>query len=125
MAHIYSLPHQTDDRHEKVKAWLSGPDRPTAVLAYAQREADFIAYAAASLGLKLGRDLSLIGVADVVDNRMGVPLTQVVLPHADIGRRAVDLLMERVEDSTLSQAPLAVKSRLHLAASCGPPPRTA
>ncbi len=122
MAHIYCLPHHTDDRHERVRSWLSGPDRPTAVLAYSHTEADFIAFAAATLGLKLGRDLSLVGVSDVVGNRMGVPLTQLVLPHEEIGRRAVALLMSKIDDPSRVRSPVAVRSTLSLGASSGSPP---
>ncbi|MEM9883882.1 MAG: LacI family DNA-binding transcriptional regulator [Planctomycetota bacterium] len=122
MPHEYTETPLVDDRHERVQTWLRGPDRPTAVLAASHREADFLAYAAATLGLRLGRDLSLIGVGDSTDNRMGVPLTQVVLPLAEMGRRAVERLMQRVEDPETSHAPLALRSDLQIADSCGPPP---
>ena len=121
MAHHYTEGRLADDRHEVVRSWLSGPDRPTAMLGYSQRDADFISFAAAGMGLRLGKDLSLIGVTDAQDNRFGIPLTQLVLPHVEIGRRAVELLLQKIEAPTVDLAPIEVAVPLVEGASTGPP----
>ncbi|MEM9915457.1 MAG: LacI family DNA-binding transcriptional regulator [Planctomycetota bacterium] len=122
-AHRYTDPEfdLEDDRLKRLQQWLSGPDRPTAVLAYAQRESDFIAYAAATLGLKLGRDLSLIGVSDFEGNRLGLPLTELVLPYPELGRRAVEMLMVKIDQPSEEFPAETVDMRLALGASTGPP----
>jgi len=92
-----------DDRLKRVLEWLGRPDRPTAVLAYSQLDTNVIAYAAALLNLKLGRDLSLIGITDGVANQFGMPITQLQLPHDELGRVGVELLLKQIAKPSLIQ----------------------
>jgi LacI family transcriptional regulator len=76
---------------------LALSDRPTAIACYCDRTAVGVYNAAADLGLSVPGDLSVVGF----DNEsytadMSPPLTTVELPHADMARAAVELLLEIV-----------------------------
>ncbi len=82
---------------ERVRAWLRVPDRPTAVVTYSEREAEPILYTAtAQLGLQVPRDLSIVAIADEPADHTGIPLTTVILPRFDLGKVAVELLLQRI-----------------------------
>lgn len=80
-----------------IRAWLSADDRPTAVVTYCEREAEPILYTAtALLGLQVPRDLSIVTIADDPADHTGVPLATVILPRYDLGKVAVEMLVERI-----------------------------
>lgn len=79
------------------RAWLEAADRPTAVVTYCEREAEPILYAATALmGMQVPRDLSIVTIADDPADHTGVPLATVILPRYDLGKVAVDMLLERI-----------------------------
>ncbi|QDU70547.1 LacI family DNA-binding transcriptional regulator [Mucisphaera calidilacus] len=109
-----------DDRLERVLAWLKKPDRPTAIVAYAPIDTVVIAYAAAQLGLTLGRDLSLVGVSDDgVTNPLGIAMTQLVTPQAELGANGIRMLMRQIETPALPLDPRPVEVPLTLGHSTG------
>lgn len=75
---------------------LAGPDRPTALLCANDRVAAGAVLAAARAGLDVPRDLSVLGYDDdpTVARRMVPALSTVVLPHREIGARAMTVLLE-------------------------------
>ncbi len=82
---------------QAARAWLEATDRPTAVVTYCAREAEPILYAAtALLGMQVPRDLSIVTIADDPADHTGVPLATVILPRYDLGKVAVELLLERI-----------------------------
>lgn len=70
--------------------------RPTAVFCFSDRIA-FGAYGAiAAAGLRVGRDISVVGFDDDdLAQNLDPPLTTVVLPHEEMARWAVARLLER------------------------------
>lgn len=95
-----------DTAHEAALRILRGPDRPTAILAANDRVAVGIALAAARCGLDIPRDVSVIGYDDDenVAPVMVPPLTTVRLPHDELGRVGVRLLIDQLS-GTASATP--------------------
>lgn len=97
---------------DELKAVLSPhnpADRPTAVVCYGPREARSAIVAAVTLGLDVPRDLSVIMFAgSEAYDEMGIHIATMVLPNEDIGRQAVDLLIQRIDDPELQLDPIKV-----------------
>ena len=71
---------------------LSLPDRPTAVVAYANWNATAVMYAAAKQGLKVPDDLMVGLFHNKVSTEFGIALPTAVLPLTDMGREAVEMM---------------------------------
>lgn len=77
---------------------LSGPGRPTAILAFNDDLAVKVLEVARGLGLALPGDLSVVGIDDVLVASLTVPrLTTVRQPLFEMGRKAAELLVGRIE----------------------------
>jgi len=77
---------------------LSQPDRPTAIFVPNDRMASPIYAVADSLGLAIGRDLSVIGFGALEETKWLRPrLTTVFQKPYEIGRAAAGLLLDRIE----------------------------
>lgn len=81
---------------------LPADRRPTAVFAVNDRVATGVLLAAASLGLRVPQDLSVLGFddQDALAAQVVPSLTTLALPHRAMGRRAVDVLVESLESGT-------------------------
>ncbi|UNX53744.1 LacI family DNA-binding transcriptional regulator [Georgenia sp. TF02-10] len=104
---------------------LQGPDRPTAVFCFSDQIALAFAQVAATLGIRVPEDLSLVGFDNqhFVADAMLPGLTTVQLPHFAMGewaaRRAIARLHGAADESgVLERIPCAVVER----ASVSPPP---
>lgn len=75
---------------------LSSRQRPSAVICGNDQVAMQVYAAAASLGLAIPEDLSVIGFDDlkIISETLYPALTTVALPYFDIGRRAVEMTRE-------------------------------
>lgn len=105
------------------RAWLSAADRPTAVVTYCEREAEPILYAAtALLGMQVPRDLSIVTIADDPADHTGVTLATVILPRYDLGKVAVEMLVERIAAPKRSLAARVLPVRLEPGVSTAAPP---
>lgn len=76
--------------------------RPTAIFAVNDRVATGVLLAAASLGLRVPDDLSVLGLDDQEQLAANVvpSLTTLALPHRQMGSRAVEMLVDAVESGT-------------------------
>lgn len=85
--------------HECALALLTRRPRPTAVFCFNDQIAMGVYQAAASLGLAVPTDVSVVGVDDlaIVAAALDPPLTTVALPHAEMGRWAMRRLIERID----------------------------
>jgi len=112
-----------DDRYARARAWLDGPDRPTAVLAYSgSNHAGPIAAAALSLGLAIPRDLSLVSFDRVEFSPVGIPLSCVSTSMEPAGRVAVQLLQRKMDHpDQLIPAREITPELSHLASITAPP----
>jgi LacI family transcriptional regulator len=78
---------------------LSRKDRPTAIICGNDQVAMQVYAAAASLGLQVPQDLSIMGFDDLrlISETLYPKLTTVALPYFEIGRKAVELSMSSRE----------------------------
>jgi len=84
---------------------LEGADRPTAIFACSDVMAVGVYEAASNLGLRVPRDLSVVGFDDVPEAQWAVPaLTTIRQPIAEMGAVAVRLLMQVPEPGSVSDA---------------------
>jgi LacI family transcriptional regulator len=78
--------------------------------------------ALAELGLRCPHDVSVIGFNDMpFADRFAPPLTTVRIPHALIGARAAELLLERIEDPAATPQTLLFEPALVVRASTAAP----
>ena len=100
--------------------FLRGPQRPTAAVTYSTDEAFALAYGAAvHAGLRVPRDLSVVTVS-LGAVYCGVPMTCVDNPMHEVGRVAVDMLLEKIEHPRRKLPPRAVDFKLLEGGSCVP-----
>lgn len=87
------------ERYKRTRAILASSDRPTAIVAYERCELNVVTTLAAELGLKLGRDLSLVVMTDEMHKLYEAPVTMMRIPFEQTGRRAVEALVQRIDAS--------------------------
>ena len=89
---------------------LSQDPRPTAVFAVTDHEALFIYEAAEKLGLKIPEDLSVVGFADLdFSAKLHPPLTTVRQRPKEIGRRAAQLILDRLDGDLEGSPPTTIR----------------
>jgi DNA-binding LacI/PurR family transcriptional regulator len=103
-----------------ISAFLQRPDRPTAIFAVNDLVALDVMQAAHALNLRIPQDLALIGF----DNerfaaRVNPPLTTFVQPFFDVGLRAGNLLIDRIENPAGSPKHIELPVNLVIRESCG------
>ena len=87
------------ERQDRYRALLAGPDRPTALLGYEKVNIVPAYCAALSLGFQVPRDLSLVGIHDRIISDVGVRISTMRIPAEEMGRLAVQRLLEREPES--------------------------
>ena len=111
----------TDQRVEAARRLLARDDRPTAVIAYELAEAMAVVRAAYVLRLRIPEDLSLIQFHHWVDDRFFVPIHTVSNAMEMVGRKAVDLLLEKIERPEVPLPARVVPVTMLDGATCLPP----
>jgi DNA-binding LacI/PurR family transcriptional regulator len=86
-----------DRRVESARQLLERGDRPTAVIAYELAEAMAVVRAAYVLRLRIPEDLSLVQFHHWVDGRFFTPIHTVSNSMEQVGRQAVEMLLEKIE----------------------------
>ena len=72
------------------------------------------------MGLKIPEDIAILGFDDMYwANSFNPPLTAVRQSGYDIGRRAVELLYQRIEDPSRPTARIIMNTQLMVRKSCG------
>jgi LacI family transcriptional regulator len=79
------------------RAMLARDDRPTAVLVYSDRDVPTVVRAASELGLSVPRDLSVLVFHPGELWAGGQYVSTISVPTAEMGRRAVAMLMRKLE----------------------------
>ncbi len=101
---------------------LSGPRRPTAIIAYSDYQAPRVMSAIRRAGLEIPRDISLIvpGHAELL-GWLSPPVTTIEVPIQAMCREAVDLLMDRI-DGRQGDGPQRrlIEQRLIIRSTTGP-----
>ncbi|WP_432482088.1 LacI family DNA-binding transcriptional regulator [Kineococcus esterisolvens] len=112
-----------DGGHRAGLRLLSGPHRPTAVLAANDVSALGLLAAAGDLGLRVPRDLSVAGYDDTsLAALRSVSLTSVDNRSHDVGRRAGELLLARIADPAAPPRTELLAPRLAQRRTTAPPP---
>jgi len=103
--------------------WLSGPQRPTAVLAYSDSSAYPVLHCAvAVLGLRVPQDLSLVTVDNQVDDRMGLVIATVMEPQYAMGEAVARMILARMDKPGQRQAPQSFVPTFEPGQTCCPAP---
>ncbi len=103
---------------EQIARRLESPQRPTAVFAMNDLMAMYALKAASLAGLSVPDDLSLVGFDDMdIITYLDVPLTTVAQDTFAMGRRAAELLIERIESYDGPPRQEVLPTRLRVRAS--------
>lgn len=95
------------------------PDPPTAIFACNDMMAVGVLRAALESGLSVGENLAVVGFDDIeLASYTQPPLTTVAQPKVEIGRLAIQMLIERINDSSLAARRVILPTRLVLRQSC-------
>ena len=114
---------------EGVREWLSNvfasKTRPTAIFSLNHRTSIFLLQALADLEIRIPQDMALVGFDDFdLANLITPPLTTVSQPPVELARRAMTLLLERIQKThdgiDSSPAKILLPVKLMIRASCGP-----
>ena len=104
--------------HDAVAAFLAGGGRPTALICVNDRVAFGALQALQDAGLRVPADVSIVSFDDSDLARWSRPaFTSLALPHEEMGRAAVELLLEPPELPSVRHVPMPLRRR----DSVGPP----
>jgi GntR family transcriptional regulator of arabinose operon len=114
--------NSTGQEIEQIARYLEKPQRPTAIFAVNDVMALLVLKAAGLVGLRIPDDLSIVGFDDLdIVAHLEVPLTTVAQDGFALGRRATQLLIERIEGYTGSPRYEMLPTKLQVRASTAPP----
>jgi LacI family transcriptional regulator len=88
---------------------MRAPDRPTAIVAYSPPEIWSTATAVLELGLRIPADVRLVTFNQESADVIGVPITTWLIPEADLGRAAVQMLLPKISHPSKPSPPVAVR----------------
>jgi LacI family transcriptional regulator len=98
------------------------PERPTAIFASNDISAFGAIEAIREFGLRVPHDISLIGFDDIPQaSNMHPPLTTVRQPLEEMGRKATQMLLQRLANPEESMARVQLATTLIIRQSCQPP----
>ena len=104
--------------YEVVRRFVATGGRPTALVCLNDRVAMGTYQALSDAGLRIPTDVSVVSFDDSdLASWLRPQLTSVALPHRELGRRGVELLLSGVSLSTVERIPMPVRER----DSVGPP----
>jgi LacI family transcriptional regulator len=119
---LIECPHKITEGQLALRALMGSSKRPTAVICGTDVLAFGALIEARQLGVVVPRDLSIAGINDAeFAAHLTPPLTTMRLPADEIGTRAAEYLLSRV-DSLPKDAATRVAVRLIVRASTAPPP---
>jgi LacI family transcriptional regulator len=100
---------------------LTLADRPTAIFAANDLSAIQTMHVARSLGLSIPGDVSVIGFDNIPESALTAPpLTTIDQSIQEMGRQAVELLIDLIEGNTERPGQVTLPTRLVVRQSCGP-----
>ena len=116
-SHKAPAPLQSPERTDRIAAWLSQPDRPTAVVGEDSKLIEVVR-AAEQLGLRVPEDLAVVGLGNTPWAR-ACDLTSVCYHEELIGKRIAEIVCadeDRVRDSAIH---IHTRTDLVVRSSCG------
>ncbi len=103
---------------------LAAADPPTGIVAANDLLALGAYTALHEAGLRCPHDVSVVGFNDMpFADRFAPPLTTIHIPHGQIGARAAELLLERIEDPAATPQTLVFEPTVRVRGSTAAPPR--
>lgn len=95
---VYAQEGTTQSARDVALEFLREEDRPTAIFCFNDQMAMGVYQAALRAGLRVPDDLSVVGVDDleIIAGALDPALTTVALPHYEMGRRAMELLLDMI-----------------------------
>ena len=115
------LAAEDGDIEQAARRALSAPDRPDGWCAPSDEVAMRVIRVAATLGIRVPEDLSVIGMNDVESAAyFSPPLTSIRIPFRECGAAAVDLALRLFDNPAERSARILMKHRLVERESCGP-----
>lgn len=104
-----------------LRAYLSQPHRPTAVLAANDQIAIALYRAASSVGLSVPGDLAVVGFDNLdISTLLDPPLTTIAQPFAKIGQTAAEVLISRIQGAGGYFRQITLAPELMVRGSCLP-----
>lgn len=111
------------DRHaayESARELLRRSDRPRALFVQSDEQAIGVLHAAAAEGVRVPRDLAVVSFDGIRESRLTHPaLTTVQQPVDLAGRRAVEMVVERIRGEATTQVNESLPVSLIVRESCG------
>jgi len=113
-----------DSAREATTRYFADGERPTGIVAVTSTSALGVHAGVVSAGYSIPDDVSIVGIHDTwFAPHLNPALTTVMLPLADVGRRAVELLLDQIREPTEGETVLAEPvPEIVERASVGPPP---
>jgi LacI family transcriptional regulator len=113
---------QVEDASTVFSPLLSGDDRPTALIAVDHGLAGLTLVQCLRAGLRVPDDVSIMGFGSMIRNTVGVPIAVAVTPDAEMGRRAVQMAMQKVAEPDAALPAVKLPLSLKPEATVAPPP---
>ena len=107
-----------DSSYQAVRNYLDAGNRPSALICLNDRIAMGAYQAAQEVGLAIPDDLSVVSFDDSdIASWLQPQLSSVAIPHFELGRRAVEILLSQNRSTDIQRVPMPLRER----ASVGPP----
>lgn len=117
---ICQLREYPAEDYSPLVAFLSRPDRPTAIVALNDYLAVRVVRTCRELGLRIPEDLALIGFDDIdLAAQLEVPLTTVAQPIYQMGFQSARLLLDKIASPDQGIQRIILPTRLVIRESCG------
>jgi LacI family transcriptional regulator len=113
--------YELEMSEEPARQLLTVADRPTAVFAANDLSAIQTMHVARSLGLSIPDDVSVVGFDNIPESAFtGTPLTTIDQSIQEMGKQAVELLIDLIEGNTDRPQQITLPTRLVVRESTGP-----
>lgn len=118
----YSLPQVEPESGgcEEAKRLLKMKNPPTAIFAASDGFAIGAMKAIKDMGLKIPDDVAVVGFDNLkYASLLEVPLTTVAQPFKEIGQKAIEILLDKIQDKNKALCQVILKPELIVRKSCG------
>jgi len=99
--------------YEETRRLISSKQCPTAIFAASDPIAIGVLQAIKDAGFRVPDDISVVGFDDLkISSLLEVPLTTIAQPFREIGEKAMEILIDKIENNTRTLQQLVIKPRL-------------
>jgi LacI family transcriptional regulator len=119
--YIVHTDYEVNEGYQGFKTLMNLPEPPTAIFTYYDLLAIGAMRAAADMGIKIPQDVSITGFDDIVLAQYCTPrLTTIDQNKKRIGEMAIELIMDRIKDSSLPPRQIVLPMNLVIRETTGP-----